>query len=279
MTSRWFWGWLLSLSCCWSVADAHWPRRRVVGVPAAATIGSGALLVAYSPSGDSTTVCSYEYVLYFIPTVMVIPPSGVRFVAVPSARPLAPADRGMGVADPCSPPRKGGPFEGPVPRPAPARKSDPRRSIQLVTIGDRLFRGGNTRRAAERYEQAVRAEPNSAVPRIRLSQIAVLRGQYAEAANHYREGLLAHPGWLAKAPDIESINGKPGDFAHQITQLESHLQSNPGDRDAWLVVGAQWFLSGRNKEAGDIFLRLSDHKPDAAIAALLDATCSRNRAQ
>ena len=26
MTSRWFWGWLLSLSCCWSVADAHWPR-------------------------------------------------------------------------------------------------------------------------------------------------------------------------------------------------------------------------------------------------------------
>jgi tetratricopeptide (TPR) repeat protein len=216
---------------------------------------------------------------YYVPPVMVIPPGGVPFAAVPSGAPLAPADPGRGVAGPLSPPQIGRPPEGPVPRSAQARKSDPRRSIQLVTIGDRLFRAGNTRRAAERYEQAVRAEPSSAVPRIRLSQIAMLRGQYAEAANHYREALLAEPDWLVKAPDIESIYGEPGDFARQITRLESHLQANPGDRDAWLVLGAQWFLSGRTREAGDIFLRLSDRKPDAALAAFLDATYTLNRAQ
>ena len=149
----------------------------------------------------------------------------------------------------------------------------------MVTIGDRLLRAGNTRRAAQRHERAIRTESNSSVPRIRLSQIALLRGQYAEAANHYREALLAEPGWLSKAPDIESIYGEPGDFARQITRLESHLQANPGDRNAWLVLGAQRLLSGRTREAGDIFLRLSDRKPDAALAAFLAATYPLNRAQ
>jgi len=141
-----------------------------------------------------------------------------------------------------------------------------------VIIGDRLFRAGNTRRAAERYEQAARADANSAAPLVRLAQTALLHGRYTEAANRFREALTADPGWLAKATDIESIYGEPGDFANQIAKLESHLQANPGDRDAWLVLGAQWFLSGRTRKAADIFLRLSDRRPDPTLGAFLDAT-------
>ena len=58
----------------------------------------------------------------------------------------------------------------------------------------------------------------------------------------------------------------------QIARLEAHLQAHPADRDAWLVLGAEWFLSGRTRKAADVFLRLSDRAPDPALAAFLAAT-------
>jgi Tfp pilus assembly protein PilF len=144
-----------------------------------------------------------------------------------------------------------------------------------VTIGDRLFRAGNLHRAAERYEQAMNADPNAAAPRIRLAQIAVVRGQYGEAANRYREALTAEPGWLINAPDIQAIYGEPGEFAKQVAKLETHLQAQPNDRDAWLVLGAQWYLSGKSRKAADVFLRLTDRQGDATLEAFLDASTPR----
>ncbi|MHC5541759.1 tetratricopeptide repeat protein, partial [Singulisphaera rosea] len=113
---------------------------------------------------------------------------------------------------------------------------------------------------------------HSAPPRVRLAQCALVRGQYGEAANHFREAQTAEPGWLANAGDIQTIYSEPADFARQIAALESHLQVTPGDRDAWLVLGAQWYLSGRTQKASDVFLRLSDRAADPTLAAFLDAT-------
>ena len=79
---------------------------------------------------------------------------------------------------------------------------------------------------------------------------------------------------LNSAPDIQSIYGEPGDFARHLARLESHLQVHPDDRDAWLVLGAEWYLSGRTARAADVFLRLYDpkRKPDIALSAFLHAT-------
>ena len=57
-----------------------------------------------------------------------------------------------------------------------------------------------------------------------------------------------------------------------VAKLESHLQASPNDRDGWLVLGAEWYLSGRARQAADVFTRLNDRKPDATLAAFLDAT-------
>jgi hypothetical protein len=158
------------------------------------------------------------------------------------------------------------------------KKTDSTRSGQLVTIGDRLFRAGNLHRAAERYEQAMNADLTASAPRVRLAQVALVRGQYSEAADRYREAMVAEPGWLLNAPDVQSIYGEPGDFNKQISKLETHLQGQPGDRDAWFVLGAQWFLSGQTTKASDVFLRLSDRKADATLAAFLDASTPRRPA-
>ncbi|MGE3820708.1 MAG: tetratricopeptide repeat protein [Isosphaeraceae bacterium] len=170
---------------------------------------------------------------------------------------------------------------GPVPARAPAprievkrwpRRVDVAKRDELLTIGDRLFRAGNFKRAGERYLQALRVDPDSATPRVRLAQVALKREDYAEAAQRYRESIAAEPDWLPKANGIQAIYGEPSDFERVIAELESHVLQRPDDRDAWLVLGAQYYLAGRTRQAGDVFLRLTDRKPDATIAAFLDVT-------
>jgi tetratricopeptide (TPR) repeat protein len=182
------------------------------------------------------------------------------------------------LAGPMPPP---GLFAKPLPPAAEAakpRRPDPTRAAQLVTLGDRNFRAGNVHRAAERYTQAIAADPTAASPHVRMAQIALNRGQFAEAATQFREATVAEPGWMIRAPDIQAIYAEPADFAKQIAKLETHLQRDPHDRDAWFVLGAQWYLSGQTRRSADVFLRLTDRKPDASLAAFLDAATPRQPA-
>jgi cytochrome c-type biogenesis protein CcmH/NrfG len=142
----------------------------------------------------------------------------------------------------------------------------------MMTYGDRLFRAGNLTRATERYEQAGRADSSSAEPQIRLGQIALKRGDYAGAAERLREALTIDPDYLANASTIRVLYPEPADFAKLIATIEGHLQAHPDDRDAWLVLGAEKFLAGRTHEAADCFLRLTDRRPDATLAAFLAAS-------
>lgn len=145
------------------------------------------------------------------------------------------------------------------------------RASELLTFGDRHFRAGDLVHADRRYRQALEAAPFSAIPRVRLAQLEVVRGDYREASELIREAIIAEPDWLPRARDIQAIYAEPAAFHDALGRLEAHLQADPGDRDAWLVLGAELYLSGRTERAADVFLRLTDRKPDAALAALLDA--------
>lgn len=191
-------------------------------------------------------------------------------VIVPGPYPALPASPGPRIA----PPPPG--FIRPASRPRPVirvSKADVERAETLVTFGERLFRSGNYKRAEERLEQAIRLNPYSAAPRVRLMQIAIVREQYPLAASLLREAETAEPGWVATARDVQTLYAEPGDFARHVAKLETHLHQHPEDRDAWLVLGAQWFLSRRENKAADVFLRLDEphRKPDIALAAFLDA--------
>ena len=157
---------------------------------------------------------------------------------------------------------------------APTRRPNRSRSDELIEVGDRSFRGGNYRRAEERYQLAVKANPESPWPHVRLAQIAMVRGDYNKAAGNLRDAVATTrgAGWLLEAPDIQSIFAEPGDFSKQIAHLETYLQAHPNDRNAWFVLGAENYFSGRTRIASDAFLRLTDRSPDAALTAFLDAS-------
>ncbi|HWE36228.1 MAG TPA: tetratricopeptide repeat protein [Isosphaeraceae bacterium] len=164
---------------------------------------------------------------------------------------------------------QGRPAVEPKPRPVPRDKA---KAARLVTLGDRLLKVGNLKRAEERYSQALRADGRATAPMVGLAQIAIIRGDYAEAADHFRVAQAADPDWLKNNPrDVESMFQEPSAFHKQIAGLEAHLQAEPEDRDAWFVLGTEWLLSGRAERASNVFLRLSDRKDDRVVAAFLAA--------
>jgi thioredoxin-like negative regulator of GroEL len=215
----------------------------------------------------------------YVPPLILFAPTGLSPVMGPLVAPIPGPSSSGPLAGPWPPPAGAlppagkGAGAGPA-EPPKARWADATRAMQLVTYGDRHFRAGDLRHASERYSQAMVADPGLAAPRIRLAQVALVRGQYAEAAERYREAMVAEPGWLTTAPDIQTLYGEPADFALQIARLESHLQGQPTDREAWFVLGAQWYLSGQTRKAADVFLRLSDRRGDTTLAAFLDASSS-----
>jgi tetratricopeptide (TPR) repeat protein len=219
------------------------------------------------------------------PTPIVVtpyPPPPIYFNPYWSSWPVVPTVRGWTPEELYGPPPPPQPplalrLPTPVVVPPRAKRVDPAKAQEQVVLGDRHFRAKDMPRAAERYEQARRAQPSSALPRIRLAQVALVREQYAEAANRLREALAAEPDWLTRAPDIQDLFGEPAAFKGQIAKLERHLQARPNDRDAWLVLGAELFLAGRVQQAADVFLRLSDRKADPTLAAFLDASKANPR--
>ena len=148
------------------------------------------------------------------------------------------------------------------------------RSGQLTTLGDRLFRAGNFKKAEERYLQAIRAAPDLANPVSGELKSRWFVVNTAPRPIGFARPKPPNPVGSSMRPDIQALYGEPTDFANNVARLETHLQANPDDRDAWLVLGAEWFLSGRTTKAADVFKRLNDpnRKPDVALAAFLDAS-------
>ena len=157
------------------------------------------------------------------------------YIPVPVA-PISVGGGGLMLPTPAVPPTGWAPPARPKARP------EPTKSDNFVTLGDNLFRAGNNHRAEQRYMQAVQANPHSARPRVRLAQLALVRGDYEDAADQFRAATTAEPGWLINATDVQALFAEPGDFAKALAKLESHLQVSPTDRDGWLVLGAEWYL-------------------------------------
>jgi hypothetical protein len=159
----------------------------------------------------------------------------------------------------------------PAPRP---RQPNPARAKEQVEVGDRSFRAGDIKRAEDKYKIAAKADPSAPSPHVHMAQVSMVRGDYASAADRLRDAVTVAPNadWLLRVADIQAIFVEPADFAKQLARLESHLQANPNDRDAWFVLGAECYLSGRTKQASDVFQRLTDRRPDEALAAFLDAS-------
>ncbi|HEU5116989.1 MAG TPA: hypothetical protein VFT74_09970, partial [Isosphaeraceae bacterium] len=132
-------------------------------------------------------------------------------VPVPNPLSVDPMHQGPTSIDPSIDPSAPGPQRPDHPA-RPVLINNPR-ALERLTVGDRLFRVGERVKATRRYQQALEADPTLAAGYVRLAQVALARGRYHEAADHFREAQTAEPGWLAFPDDVQNLFGDPADFA------------------------------------------------------------------
>ena len=79
-------------------------------------------------------------------------------------------------------------------------------------------------RAAERYEQALRATRARRPLASGWHRSRSSGGDTPRPPSNTGTRSPSSPDWLARAGDIQSVYGEPGDFARQIARLQRHLQ-------------------------------------------------------
>ena len=176
---------------------------------------------------------------------------------------------------PPPPPGFLGPNGGIAGNKAKAKPSDPVRSGQLTTLGDRLFRAGNLKKAEERYLQAMRVAPTWP-HRVSGWLRSPLRGATTPTQpTRLREAETAEPGWIVNAPDIQTIYGEPTEFARQFGAARD-LSCRPIPTTA--MDGWSWepnCFSRVERQRPPTSSRgstIPNRKSDVALAAFLDAS-------
>ncbi|MBL8900044.1 MAG: tetratricopeptide repeat protein [Planctomycetes bacterium] len=146
---------------------------------------------------------------------------------------------------------------------------------KYVKLGDLYFRAQRYPAATDAYARAIELAPEDAALHFIQSDAQFAAGDYASAAASIRRALARDPELARMSADKTKIYEDPTHFSEQLGRLEGHVQRQPLDGDAFLVLGYNLAFSARAAEARSAFetsRRLQPSDPAAALflAALID---------
>lgn len=141
----------------------------------------------------------------------------------------------------------------------PAKLSNPTvraRAWKFVEYGDRQFRKGDYRKAAERYRKAKSQAPD--IPDIYFRQgFAELgAGRYTKAVIAMQNGLSLKPDWPDSGFVLEELYPTAGAKRAVFRQLHQHLIEHPNDADALFLRAVLQHFDGQTEAAEVAFRRV-----------------------
>ena len=125
--------------------------------------------------------------------------------------------------------------------PAPARVLSG--AEYFLRLGDDAFVVGDYAKAADAYRQAVKSDPESAVARFALAEALLASGEYHQAAYSIREGLKRDPKWVESDLDRRILFPSLKAFRSVQADLDRYVAANPFDATAHFVHGYARFFS------------------------------------
>lgn len=147
---------------------------------------------------------------------------------------------------------------------------------KYVKLGDLYFRSGRYAAASDAYARAIELAPEDAALHFIQSDAQFAAGDYSAAAGSIRRALARDPELARASADKTKVYEDPRVFAEQLGRLEGHVQRQPLDGDAFLVLGYNLVFSGRAAEARGAFENARRLQPsDAASALFLGALLDR----
>lgn len=127
-------------------------------------------------------------------------------------------------------------------------------ATKLMQVGTRLRAKGDLNGAAQMYQRAARADPNSPLPPAALGDTLRLLGQYREAEEIYHQVLSKHPysGLALQGYGILLIEQGQPDAA--ITLLVPSVDEDTADHRVFNVLGIAYDALGDHTAAQDQYL-------------------------
>ena len=148
----------------------------------------------------------------------------------------------------------------PGPRADPGEEHD-----RLVDLGKQAFEAQEYGRARERFQAALRVDPNRPQTHFLLAQALFVLGKYHEAVGALHDGLDLKPDWPnARFRPIELYGENVVDYADHLARLEATLAQHPADPVLLFLSACQLWFDGRKDEARPLFHRAAARGADRA---------------
>ncbi len=148
----------------------------------------------------------------------------------------------------------------------------------LVEEGVEARRRGALAEAQTLFEKALAAEPDDAVARTQLGELAALAGRYADARDHFDKAIAASPDYQPARRDLGKTLFVEGDYAAARTALAAAADLSPGDAETRYLLGIACRYAGRADDAiGHLQAALDGNGGGDALAQLGLAYKSRGR--
>lgn len=137
---------------------------------------------------------------------------------------------------------------------------------KFVEYGDKQFKQGDYRDAADRYRKAESQAPEIPDIHFRLGFAQMGAGRYADAVAAMREGLRLKPNWPDSGFVLEELYPTPEAKRNVFRQLHAHLNENPTDADAQFLLAVMQHFDGQTEAAELGFRRVVQLKGRARHA-------------
>jgi Tfp pilus assembly protein PilF len=134
------------------------------------------------------------------------------------------------------------------PEPFQAKLNPAEEGKRLATLGMLAFQEAEYGLAAQRFQQALDADPATARPHFLLGQAYLALGRFREAVQTIGVGLAKDPTWPKSdfRPRLNLYLNQPGDWTRHIDQLDRAQQKQPQNAGyLFLLAYVRWFDDDR----------------------------------
>jgi tetratricopeptide (TPR) repeat protein len=144
----------------------------------------------------------------------------------------------------------------------------------LFRRGMDAFREGNYGQAARLFVAAADKNHEDAASRLHAAQALLAVGQYAEALRHVRRAFELQPLLMQLPLDLQDDYTIKSDYDAHVGGLAEHVQANPRDHSALLLLGYAQFFGPRPESAASTMAEIKRLAPKDPFARKLRAAAA-----
>ena len=126
----------------------------------------------------------------------------------------------------------------------------------FMRLGDFRFFMGDFAQASESY-RCTQGRPDDPFALFAMTHACFANGEYRQAVRYLEAALAIQPNWGLYEFRIQEFYGDPGEFQHQLKDLQRMVELRTHAADMKFLLAYIYYFSGRFADATDLWPRFS----------------------